>query len=267
MAPTTTHRLPARGPAAGDGGRSATTLIVVGVVVLALLAVAGLAALLRGGGDGDDGSPAAATSTPSPSGDSATTSSPSAPAPTSGPVAADPPAAKTVVRTYTGNGNKVLKIKKPGAAVDPVLVTAIYDGSGNFNVFGLDSSGKMGDILVNVVGKYKGTNLLDRQGAQTRRLKIQASGPWTIKIKQTSAARHVSTRAKAPGDDVLLYTGAKGLATFDFKGTLNFNVQYADSSGVLVDEIGRFSGQVPIKAGPVLIEVTADGKWSMQVQP
>ena len=48
---------------------------------------------------------------------------------------------------------------------------------------------------------------------------------------------------------------------------MNFNVQYADSSGVLVDEIGRFSGQVPIKAGPVLIEVTADGKWSMQVQP
>ena len=202
MAPTTTHRRPARGPAEPGGGRNATTFLIVGVLVLALLVVAGLAALLRGG-DADDGTPAAATSTPSPSETTSTTPSPSAPPTTSAPAAATPPASKAVVRTYTGSGNKVLKIKKPGAAVDPVLVTATYDGSGNFNVFGLDSSGKMGDILVNVVGNYKGTNLLDRQGAETRRLKIQADGPWTIKIKQTSAARHVSTRAKAPGDDVL----------------------------------------------------------------
>jgi hypothetical protein len=81
-------------------------------------------------------------------------------------------------------------------------------------------------------------------------------------------ARRITTHAKGHGDDVLLYTGTNGVATFDYRGKLNFVVKYADASnGVLVDQVGRFLGQVPIKKGPVLIDVSADGAWTLNVTP
>ena len=136
----------------------------------------------------------------------------------------------------------------------------------SFSVFGLDPSLHRSDILVNVRGNYQGTTLLDSQGTQTRALKVQAHGPWTIKIKPTAAARRVDAHAKGTGDDVLLYTGTGGAATFDYRGTLNFVVTYGDAGNTgLVDEVGRFRGQVSIRQGPALIVVSANGKWRMDV--
>lgn len=263
MAPNQRQR--ARGPATKGGARTATTLTIVGVIVLALLAITGIAALF--GGANDDGSPVAAT-TPATSRDAGPTETPSAGETTGAPLVTSPQGSKLVTRTYSGSGNKVVKIKKPGQATDPVLLTARYRGGGNFSVFALDSSLHRSDILVNVLGKYKGTNLLDGQGQQTRTLKVQAKGPWTIKIKQVAAAKRVTTHAKGTGDDVLLYTGTSGVATLDYRGTLNFVVKYADaSSGVLADEVERYRGQVPIKKGPVLIDVSADGAWTLNIAP
>jgi hypothetical protein len=264
MAPN--ERRPARGRATTGGARSGKTLTIVGVIVLAILAVTGIAALLNGGND--DGAPAASTSTPSASQNTAPTESPSPDATTSGPLATTPPGTKSVVHTYKGNGTKVVRITKPGQATDAVLVTATYRGGKNFSVFALDPSLHRGDILVNVVGQYQGTNLLDSQGTQTRALKVQAHGPWTIKIRPAAAARRVGANAKGTGDDVLLYTGTSGVAAFDYRGTLNFVVTYGDASNTgLVDAVGRFRGQVPIKSGPALIVISANGKWRMNVSP
>jgi hypothetical protein len=263
MAPN--QRRLARGPTTRGGARTATTLTIAGVIVLALLAITGIAALLRGGND--TGAPAAAT-TPKAPNSTSPGEAPSADATTDGPLATAPPGSKTVVRTYKGNGTKVLKIKKPGQVTGPVLLAATYRSGGNFSVFALDSSLHRSEILVNVIGKYKGTNLLDSQGTETRTLKIQAHGPWTVKLKLVAMARRVTTHAKGHGDDVLLYTGTNGVATFDYRGKLNFVVKYADASnGVLVDQVGRFLGQVPIKKGPVLIDVSADGAWTLNVTP
>jgi hypothetical protein len=255
----------AHGPATKGGARTATTLTITGVIVLALLAITGIAALF--GGANDTGAPAAATTSAAPQ-TTSPTEAPSADAATSGPLATPPPGSKKVVRTYKGNGSKVLKINKPGLASGPLLLAATYTGGGNFSVFALDASLHRSDILVNVVGKYHGTTLLDGQGTETRSVKIQAHGPWTVKLEQVAMARRVSTHAKGRGDDVLLYTGTNGVATFGYRGTLNFVVTYGDASkGVLVDEIGRFLGQVPIKKGPVLIDVKANGPWTLNVTP
>jgi hypothetical protein len=262
MAPNQ-RRLPRR-PATTGGARTATTLTIVGVIVLAILAVTGIVALLRGGND--DGAPAASTTTPSSSQNTSPTKLPSPDTTTTGPFPSTPPGTKPVVRTYKGNGNKVVDITKPGQVSDPVLVTATYRGGHNFSVFALDSALRQSDILVNVIGKYQGTNLLDSQGTQTRALKVQAHGKWTIKIKPEASARRVGAHAKGTGDDVLLYTGLSGDATFDYRGKLNFVVTYGDASNTgLVDEVGHFRGQVPIKNGPVLIVVSANGKWRMDV--
>jgi hypothetical protein len=273
---------PARRPGA-IGRRTTVTLIVVGVIVVGLLAVTGVAALLRGGADDPDrvaatsnpsasnstASTAAPTaSTDSPSASSAATTSSSKQATTSGSTTTTPTRSARVGGTYAGDGNKVLKIQKPGNATGPVLVVATHPGGGSFGVLALDSTLHESDILINVAGSYQGTTLLDARGTQTKNLQVRASGPWTVKIKPVSAARSVDARAKGTGDDVLRYTGTTGLATFDFRGGLNFVVTYyGQKNAVLVDEVGGYHGQVRIQQGPALVSVKANAAWAMVVAP
>lgn len=275
------HRRPDRQPGSGGSTRTTVTLIVVGVVVVALLAITGIAALLRVSGDGNDrGARAAATSStsasavspsPSPSGTATTppTTPPTRKATTSAPAATTPTGSTHASTTFTGRGNQVLKIKKPGGAGAPALVVATHQGSGSFGVLALDSTMHDSDILINVAGSYQGTTLLDAQGTHTLNLEVRAHGPWTVKIKPVTAARSVDARAKGAGDDVLRYTGISGLATFDCRGGLNFVVTYhgAKANTVLVNEVGRYHGQVRIQKGPALIAVKANAAWTMKVAP
>ena len=36
--------------------------------------------------------------------------------------------------------------------------------------------------------------------------------------------------------------------------------------GLLVNEIGAYSGTVPLSAGPSILTVTADGAWTLAIQ-
>jgi hypothetical protein len=235
--------------------------------------VIGGAAAQLSGGDDDKGGQAATTdpSAVSPGADGSPPSDPAANTPAIGSSnAAAPTGSKTAVRTYRGTGNKVVKIKKPGDPADPVLVMATYDGRSNFSLFALDASSFESDILVNVKGSYHGTNLLDPLGTQTSRLKVRASGPWTLKIKPVSAAKTMSTSAKGSSDDVVLYTGPGGLADITHLGKLNFVVKYyrGDNEVRLFDHPGEFHGQIRIPKGdPTLLDITADGKWTINVNP
>jgi hypothetical protein len=273
------HRRPDRQQVATGSRRRPVTLIVVGVIVVGLLAVTGLAALLRGGDDGRDGSATAvSTSSPQTSVGGASPSASSAssqasgqvtPSPTSKPTSSATPSETThVAGTYTGHGNKVVKIAKPGNLGEPALIVATHPGGGSFGVLALDSTLHETDILINVAGSYHGTTLLDAQGAQTQNLQVRAHGAWTLKIKPVTAARSVDARAAGTSDDVLRYTGTTGLATFDCRGGLNFVVTYyGQKNAVLVNEIGRYHGQVALEKGPALISVKANAAWSMNVAP
>ncbi len=257
------------------------TAIVAGSTVVGLVAITGMAVLVRGGDDGKDRVAAGATSSSSPSANSpsAPTSSPTAsvggsatsqslPATTSAAATTTPrsPHART---TYTGHGNKVVQIHKPGNAVGPVLVVAAHRGAGSFGVLTLDSTLHESGILINVAGSYQGTTLLDAQGTQTQNLKVRARGSWTLHIKPVTAARSVGARAKGTGDDVLRYTGTTGVAAFDCRGGLNFVVSYYGQkvNAVLVNEVGRYHGQVRIQKGPALVTVQANAAWHMLVAP
>src|SRR6185312_11612104 len=113
------------------------------------------------------------------------------PTATKGPVASAPVGTKAVARTFQGNGNKVLTIRRPTDAGVPLLVVATHPGGGKFGIVGLDATRTESSILVNGRGAYRGTTLLDAQGTRTPSLSVKASGPWTVKIKPISAATNV----------------------------------------------------------------------------
>jgi hypothetical protein len=72
--------------------------------------------------------------------------------------------------------------------------------------------------------------------------------------------------AQGHGDDVIRYTGKAGVAAITHTGESNFIVRsYGARSTGLVNEIGAYSGKVPVAAGPAVWAVMADGDWTVQI--
>ena len=129
-----------------------------------------------GGGNDEVAAPTVAdTSSPATPDES---SSEPAPSPTKTSAAPKEPAEPKSVK-YSGRGDKVLKISKPADGANLIKLT--HDGDSNFIVDQLDSDLDETENLVNEIGKYKGTTILDvTEEEETKRLKIQADGTWTI---------------------------------------------------------------------------------------
>ncbi len=193
-----------------------------------------------------------------------------------GPTPSDTPTPAPKPLTYKGRGDAVLNIAKPDGLDAPALITISGDGSsGNFAVTSLDSSLRMVDRLVNTIGAYSGTRVLDPlQGQQTARLKIEYPGTWTVVIHSIRTATPFSTTAAGTGDSVLLYAGDAGSLAVTNRGSSNFAVTTSADNGVggvgagwetvLVNETGDYTGTVALGAGPALIEIQSDGTWTLK---
>jgi hypothetical protein len=175
------------------------------------------------------------------------------------------PAPKPV--SYSGRGNTILKIKKPEAGLVIASITA--HGSSNFVVTSLLDGNQDGDLLVNEIGNYKGTVLLDKDGGETHKLKIEADGTWIVTLKPLVDARVVSTSLTGSGPDVLIYRGGSATVIFTSRGSDNVVLSWigGDGEDLLVNEIGNYSGESAIGAGPGVLYVESADTWSLKVVP
>jgi len=173
--------------------------------------------------------------------------------------------------TYTGQGAAVIQIAKPGAG--PAMVEIDIQSSSNAIVWSLDANLARNDLLVNKIGNYKGVRLIDLASfaPQTSQfLDIKATGTWTIRVREVNAAPPFDASTTGQGDRVLRYTGPARVMRLVHDGQSNFIVWHhrdylnnnADSD-LVVNEIGIYNATRPFRAGPALIEITADGNWSI----
>ena len=145
-------------------------------------------------------------------------------------------------------------------------------GKRNFAVETLDASGDLNQLLVNEIGAYKGTRLFDATLDQhSVAMKVTSSGSWSIVIAPVSSAGkwNGSSTLKGKGDDVTIVQPAiSGLAAAKttHTGKHNFAVTAytADDYDLLINEIGKYSGEVQLPDGTVLLEMEADGAWSVK---
>jgi hypothetical protein len=109
----------------------------------------------------------------------------------------------------------------------------------------------------------------------TTRLQITARGPWKITVGGLDLARReAGTQAvSGKGDDVVLLETAPRTVRFTHRGDSNFQVGLmSDSLGYpegVINEIGTYGGTVFFKVDgseSALVEITADGTWSMSPQ-
>lgn len=99
-----------------------------------------------------------------------------------------------------------------------------------------------------------------------KRVEVTASGSWTLTAGPLSSARRISGgRALGSGDDVVLLDGT-GRMTITHDGESNFAVlSHGDGRDLLVNEIGRYSGTVLVSSDALLVEIGADGNWTLDL--
>lgn len=195
-----------------------------------------------------------ATDTPSP----VSTEEPT-PEPTAG------PAFETI--KLSGKGTKVPKFSIPEDAA--AIATITNKGTSNFVVWTVGTDGSTQDLLVNTIGSYRGTVLFDTD-THSVAFKVESNGSWTIAIEPVTSARSWdgSSSLAGKGDDVVLVQpAASGFVTVNIthKGSSNFViwVYSLDGRDLLVNEIGNYSGENIIPDSTVLLQVQADGSWTV----
>jgi hypothetical protein len=188
------------------------------------------------------------------------------PPPTPAATAPAAPAATPVpaIAKASGRGDKIVKFAAQDA---PTYARITTKGGGNFAVVSYAGS-EYGDLLVNVIGAYAGWVYIE---PGMNRLKVSASGSWTIEIRPIASAKHWdgTSRLTGKGDYVVNLTGsAFGITTIKNKGNSNFAVvaysEEGDYLDLLVNEIGSYGGEVMLPlADPIVLSIHAvGGTWS-----
>lgn len=167
----------------------------------------------------------------------------------------------------SGTGDNIIPLP---AGVKAAMVTATHDGKRNFAVSVLDAANQpTGDLLVNTIGGYSGSTAYGLNAlGEGATLQISADGNWSITISPLASAPLLA--ASGTGDSVFLYDGGAGALTATYNGSRNFAIIQktgkAFDFGLLVNEIGAYSGTVPLNSGPSVITITADGAWTAVAQ-
>jgi hypothetical protein len=235
----------------------AIAVIVAGSLVV-LACFGGMTAFLVGGLGDDD----RATATP------ARRSIAEAPAPlperTASAVPFVPDGPPPADKTYQGRGNKTVDIDLDDDYTHIAKIT--HDGSSNFMVDSLTAGGSPVDLVVNEVGDYSGIRLLDAGREVPAKLKIRADGRWKVTVMVADKAAKWSGQASGKSDTILLVDpeDPEVRVRFTHKGKSNTTVVlYGEQPALLVNEIGRYSGEMSIPTGTEFIEITGDGTWTL----
>ncbi|MEN8238206.1 MAG: hypothetical protein ABFR53_03275, partial [Actinomycetota bacterium] len=166
----------------------------------------------------------------------------------------------------SGHGDDVVSLSIPD---EPVVIEFSHDGDSNFYVWSLDTGLNTIDLLVNEIGTYSGTRLMQAAESEVvKGLEIGADGNWTYEIRRLSLEPNRSCPVVGTGDSVMLlprFEAAAGTATITHDGGSNFYIWAWSGTDrdLLVNEIGVYSGTVLVSEGYSTWEIGADGMWTI----
>ena len=224
-------------------------------------ATPGVAAEASDAGPDDAGSGA-----PEPTGSAAASSestegpSESEPTPEPEPEAVEP-------QSFSGTGSEVVILDPLGEDVFYAHVT--HDGSSNVALWSVDENGQDIDLLVNEIGGDEGEVAVNF-GEDPAALRVEADGDWSIELVHLGEAPRWDGESvhEDRGDSVVIVDGvADGLApvTLTHDGESNFAIwawgeSYPD---LIVNDIGAYDGTTLLPDGSLVLQVTADGTWTI----
>lgn len=165
--------------------------------------------------------------------------------------------------TLSGSGDDVIDIPCIGY---PCIIELTHDGNSNFAVKSIDKNGNNVDLLVNEIGAYNGTVTTYFDYSDSAMLEITADGSWTATFKPLASITKAENGSTFAGDGVV-YIDENQLTKLSFShdGESNFAVKAVgmNDSGLLVNEIGAYSGTVVWNQPQSFFIVSADGNWTI----
>ncbi|MGW1092624.1 TerD family protein [Streptomyces sp. NPDC002596] len=180
--------------------------------------------------------------------------------------------------TETGRDNDVITVD--GLPPGPVVVELNVEGDGYTGLWTLDRRNKQKDNIVNSTEEnFRGRLLAEVPEREPLRLRLQAEGPWRVRVLPLAAAQRLTEeQLDYRGPDVLLHTQGVADLAIHYRGDDNLIVHlyelagHEDSTSLprgenVVNEIGKRRETVPLPEGPVIIQLEmADGPWRARLK-
>ncbi|MDG4820555.1 hypothetical protein O7635_01640 [Asanoa sp. WMMD1127] len=233
---------------------------VVFVLILCLGGVGLFVALRESGPDSRPAPPRAASAEPMPR---------VTPGPDEGTRLPDPPRVMGSDATVSGRGSRTVDVDLEPDAV--YVATITHDGASNFMVEGLGDGGRPLSLIVNAIGDYSGDRTVGLSERETPvAFRVRAQGTWKIVLRDLSKAP--AFRGEASGRKPAVFIVPEGTRlpprlTATHSGRDNFVVRgYGDDDGIglFVNEIGRYRGTTSLPPDTSVIEVEAQGGWTLE---
>lgn len=197
-----------------------------------------------------------------------TTTTAPEPAPTADPeLEPEPKPVSAEPQSFSGTGSEVVILEPLGEEV--FFATVTHSGSSNIALWSVDENGQDIDLLVNDIGDYAGQvafNFREDPAA----IRVEADGAWTIDLVHLSEAPRWDGVApyEATGDSLVIVDGvAEGLTPVNLThdGESNFAIwawgeSYPD---LIVNDIGVYEGTTLLPDGSLVLQVNADGNWTI----
>jgi hypothetical protein len=177
------------------------------------------------------------------------------------PPPAPEPAVAAPAVTLDGRGRTATAAITPPSPLS--VATFTHDGQRNFIVQSF--RGDRSQLLVNVIGSYRGQRPI--VGAEPLTFDIEADGAWTLRLEPIAPGGSPPFSGRGDSVSALFDPPPTGPWELSHDGQRNFIVELhcAGGSSLIQNSIGPFrgSGVVQFKLGPCLWEVLADGAWSL----
>lgn len=177
-----------------------------------------------------------------------------------------------------GRDNDVITVD--GLPPGPVIVELTLEGGGYTSLWTLDKRNKQKDNLVNSAEHaFRGRLLTVVPGHGPLRLRLQADGPWRLRVLPLAAGRRLTEEwLEWGGPDVLLHTAGAADLAIRYRGDENLIIHLYELAGHedpttlpryegAVNEIGKRRETVPLPEGPVIVHLEmADGPWQARLK-
>lgn len=172
---------------------------------------------------------------------------------------------------YTGRGDRTIALSLSNGLRHTATIT--HRGRSNFVVWGLDEAGDENGLVVNEVGRYSGIRPLDFDLVPAA-LRVEADGAWSITVRAFTKIPLWDGGASGSDPTVLRLDPTAGAAVrvrVTHTGASNVSVTaYAQHTrtlflqSLLVNEIGRYSGEISLPPGTVAVAIDTVGPWTFR---
>lgn len=176
-------------------------------------------------------------------------------------------------KKYKSEGNGTIIVEKPEANQPALLKIKGNSGSRHFTVTSFDADNNIIDLLVTSNEPYSGIVAIDLPTSQqAAKVKIVATGAWSVDVYPISAAPTVSTASPRTdaGDSVLLIEGEPTDAMINGNPTSGFFAVTAFDKdgkylGLLANSLKPYSGVTPLPRGARLLKIAAVDEWKISL--